>query len=135
MYEPSECLLVCDGFFCSLSVTYDGAVLLSYWQFKQAMCKCFLLWQEAIEVILDVWLYYIILEGERILELHRSVSVASGLSHHKYKQTAVRYSSKFLTKQKLIQVRQLLYMSGFYEWISNDAIQSSMSEQYWRHVH
>ena len=35
-------------------------------------------------MILDVWLYnsYIALEGARLLELHSSVSVASGMSNH-----------------------------------------------------
>ena len=45
-------------------------------------CRCFLLRQEANEVTLDVWLYYMTLEGARLLELHSSVSVASGMSHH-----------------------------------------------------
>ena len=50
------------------------------------------------------------LEGAKLLELHSSVSVASGMSHHEYNQTAVSYSSKFLTKQKQIQVWQLQYL-------------------------
>ena len=40
------------------------------------------------------------LEGERLLELHSSVSVASGMSHHELNQTAVSYSNQFLTKEK-----------------------------------
>ena len=39
------------------------------------------------------------LEGARLLELHSSVSVASGMSHHEYNQIAVSYSSQFLTKK------------------------------------
>ena len=35
-----------------------------------------------INVILDVWLCWTTLEGARLLELHSSVSVASGMSHH-----------------------------------------------------
>ena len=31
MYVLEEVLRVCDGFFCSMSVTYDGAVLLWQW--------------------------------------------------------------------------------------------------------
>ena len=31
VYELELVLLVCDGFFCSMSVTYDGAVLLWQW--------------------------------------------------------------------------------------------------------
>ena len=31
MYELERALRVCDGFFCSMSVTYDGAVLLWQW--------------------------------------------------------------------------------------------------------
>ena len=38
-------------------------------------------------------------EGTRLLKLHSSVSVASGMSHHELNQTAVSYSSKFLTKK------------------------------------
>ena len=49
---------------------------------NKLFCKCFLLLQEANEVILNVWLYYMTLEGARLLELHSSVSVASGMSHH-----------------------------------------------------
>ena len=52
------------------------------------------------------------LEGARLLELHSSVSVASGMSHHELSQTAVCYSSQFLTKQKQIQVWKLQYLSG-----------------------
>ena len=44
------------------------------------------------------------LEGEELLELHRSVSVASGMSHPELNQTALRYSSQFLTKQKQIYI-------------------------------
>ena len=66
-------------------------------------------------MILNVWLYYMTLEGARLLELHSSVSDASGMSHHEYNQTAVSYSSQFLTKQKQIQVWQWQYLSGIYE--------------------
>ena len=31
LYELDQVLLVCDGFFCSMSATYDGAVLLCQW--------------------------------------------------------------------------------------------------------
>ena len=44
--------------------------------------KCFLLQQDANEVILNVQLYSMTLEGARLLGLHCSVSVASALSHH-----------------------------------------------------
>ena len=57
------------------------------------------------------------LEGARLLELHSSVSVASGMSHHEKNQTSVSYSSQFLTKQKQIQVWQLQYLSAIYEWM------------------
>ena len=40
------------------------------------------------------------MEGTRLLELHSSGSVASGMSHHELNQTAVIYSSHFLTKTK-----------------------------------
>ena len=76
---------------------------------------CFLLYQEANEVILNVSLCWMTLEGARLLELHRSVSVACGMSHHEQNQTAVSYSSQFLTKQKQIQVWQLQYLSEIYE--------------------
>ena len=48
-------------------------------------------------------------------EVHSSVSVASGMSHDEYNQTADSYSSQFLTKQNQIQVWQLQYLSGIYE--------------------
>ena len=51
------------------------------------------------------------LEVARLHELHSSVSVASGMSHHEQNQTAVSYSIQFLTKQKQIQVWQLQYLS------------------------
>ena len=75
------------------------------------------------------------LEGSRLLDLHSSVSVASGMSRHEQNQTAVSYRSRFLTKQKQIQAWQLLYLSGINEYMPNCAVQSSMSEQYKRHVH
>ena len=31
VYEMGRVLLVCDGFFCSISATYEGAVLLWQW--------------------------------------------------------------------------------------------------------
>ena len=55
------------------------------------------------------------LEGAELLELHSSVSVASGMSHHEYNQTAVSYCSQFVTKQKQIQVWKLQYLLGIYE--------------------
>ena len=66
-------------------------------------------------MIMNVWLYYMTLEGARLLELHSSVSVTSGMSRREQNQTAMRYSSQFLTKQKQIQVWQLQYLSGIYE--------------------
>ena len=57
VYEMERVLRVCNGFVCSMSVKYDGAILLWQWQHKQAIFKCFLLLQEANEVILNVWLY------------------------------------------------------------------------------
>ena len=77
--------------------------------------RCSLSWQDVNEVILYVWLFQMNLEGTRLLELHSSVSVARGMSHHELNQTAVSYSSQFLTKQKRIQVSQLQYLSGIYE--------------------
>ena len=58
-------------------------------------------------MILNVWLYYMTLEGARLLELHSSVSVASEMSHLEYNKTAVSYSNQLLTKQKQMQVWQL----------------------------
>ena len=46
-----------DGFSCSMSATYDGAVLLWQGSINEQFCTCFLLLQEANEVILNVWLY------------------------------------------------------------------------------
>ena len=37
MYELERVLWVCDGFFCCMSATYDGAVLLWQWLHKQAI--------------------------------------------------------------------------------------------------
>ena len=49
---------------------------------NKLFCKCFLLLQEANEVILNMWSYWMTLDGARLLELHSSVSVASVMSHH-----------------------------------------------------
>ena len=75
------------------------------------------------------------LEGARLLELHCSVSVASGMSHHEKNQTAVTYSSQFLTKQKQIELWQLQYLSGIFELMPKGEFRFSMSYQYWRPVH
>ena len=40
------------------------------------------------------------LECARLLDLHSSAYVASGMSHHEYNQTAVSYSSQLLVKTK-----------------------------------
>ena len=37
VYELERLLRVCDGFYCSMSATYDGAVLLWQWLHKQAI--------------------------------------------------------------------------------------------------
>ena len=37
VYELERVLRVCNGFLCSMSVTYDGAVLLWQWYHKQAI--------------------------------------------------------------------------------------------------
>ena len=63
-------------------------------------------------MILNVWLYLMTLQGARLFELHKSVSVASGMSHHELNQTAMSYSRQFLTKQKQKQAWQLQYLSG-----------------------
>ena len=57
------------------------------------------------------------------------------VSHHEKNQAAMSYSSQLLTKQKHIQMWQLQYLLGIYEWMPNDAVQSSMSEKYWINVH
>ena len=49
---------------------------------KKLFCMCFLLMQEAIEAILNVWLNQMALEVARLLELRSSVSAASGMSDH-----------------------------------------------------
>ena len=49
---------------------------------NKLFCKCLLLSQEANEVILNVWLYEMTLEGASLIELHSSISVAIGMSHH-----------------------------------------------------
>ena len=51
-------------------------------------------------MILNVWLRQKTLEGATLLELHSSVSVASGMSHHEWNQAAMRYSSQLLIKTK-----------------------------------
>ena len=81
---------------------------------SKLVCMCFSLRQEANEVILNVCLYYVTLEGTRLLELHWSVYAASWMSHHELIQTLVCYCSQFLTKQKRIKVWQLLFLSGIY---------------------
>ena len=43
MHELERVLRVCDGFFCSMSATYDGAVLLWQWQHKQANLQMLLI--------------------------------------------------------------------------------------------
>ena len=37
VFEQERVLRVCNGFLCSISVTYDGAVLLWQWKHKQAI--------------------------------------------------------------------------------------------------
>ena len=69
------------------------------------------------------------LEGATLLELHSSVSVASGMSHHEYNQTAVSYSSQFLTNQKLIQVWQLQFKVACPRNIGDMCIHSKMTVQ------
>ena len=37
VYELERVLRVCNGFLCSMSATYGGAVLLCQWEHKQAI--------------------------------------------------------------------------------------------------
>ena len=39
-------------------------------------------------------------EGARLLELHSSVFVVSGMSYNEWNQTAVSYSNQFLTRSE-----------------------------------
>ena len=85
-----------------------------------------------------IYEYVVILDdfGRRnFTPTHISISVASWMSHHEQNQTAVSYSNQFLTRQYQIQVWQLLYLSGISELMPDDVIQSSMSEQWWKHVY
>ena len=36
-YDLEQVMQVCDGFLCSMSATFDGAVLLLQWYHKQAI--------------------------------------------------------------------------------------------------
>ena len=54
VYELEWVFQVCDGFYCSTLVTYDGAVLFGSGSTNKLFCRCFLVWQEANEVILLV---------------------------------------------------------------------------------
>ena len=49
---------------------------------SKLFCMYFLLLHEANELILDMWLYWLIFACTRLLILHSSVSVANGMSHH-----------------------------------------------------
>ena len=42
VYELERVLRVCDGFFCSMPATYDGAVLLWQWKQKQVIFEMLL---------------------------------------------------------------------------------------------
>ena len=42
VHELELVLEVCDGFLCSMSATYDGAVLLLQWQHKQSISNVLL---------------------------------------------------------------------------------------------
>ena len=84
-------------------------------------------------MILNVWLCWMSLEGARLLELNGSVSVASGMPHYEHNQTAVSYSSQFLTKQSRYKCGGC--SACHIPIMPDDAVQSSMSEQYWRHVY
>ena len=49
------------------------------------------------------------LEGERLLELHSSVSVDSGMSHHFLNQTAVSYIDIFVAQFMLFLMVKYLH--------------------------
>ena len=82
VYEHEWVLQECDGFFAAWQRYMMVQYCCDSGSTNKLFCMCFLLWQEANEVILNVWLYYMTLEGARLCELHSSVSVASGMSHH-----------------------------------------------------
>ena len=43
VYELERVLQVCNGFFCSMSAIYDGAVFCGSGSTNKLFCKCFLL--------------------------------------------------------------------------------------------
>ena len=67
------------------------------------------------------------LEGARLLELHRSVSVESGMSHHDENQTTVSHGCQFMTKQEQVQVYAGVFPE-IYEQMPDDIVPSSMSK-------
>ena len=81
VYQLERVLRVRDDFFCSMSASCDDAVLMCGGKNK-LFCMCFLPWQQANEVILNMRLYWMSLEGARLHERLGSVSDASWMSHH-----------------------------------------------------
>ena len=70
---------------------------------NKLFCRCFLLWQEDNEVILNVWLFWMTMEGVRLLELHSHaslnlsmVAVAQALTSHMH-DCIERSSSRILS--------------------------------------
>ena len=62
-------------------------------------------------MILNVWLCWMTLEGARLHELHISISVACGMSHHEYIHKAVSFSSQFKTKEDTNMTVAVLVMN------------------------
>ena len=82
VHETEQVLRVCDGFFLQHVSDKMEQYCCDSGCANKLLCIIFLLLQEANEVILDVWLCSMTLEGARLLELHSYVPVASGMSHH-----------------------------------------------------
>ena len=82
VYELERVLRVCDGFSAACQRHMMVQHCCGSGSTNKLFCMCFLLYQDSNEVILNVWLCHMTLEGARLFELHISVSVASGMSHH-----------------------------------------------------
>ena len=66
-------------------------------------------------MIFNVCLFWMISERARLIKLHRPATVLSGITHYQLNPKGLRNIILSLTKQKQIQVGQMLCLSGISE--------------------
>ena len=137
VYVLERELRVCDGFLCSMSATYVVQYCSGSGSTNKLFIMCFLLCQEAIEVIINVLMCYVRWHwkspGYSSCIVLCPLQVGCHLMSRIIQQWVTVVNS--WQSNSRYQCGSCKYLSGIYELLSTDAGPSSISEQFFIHVH